>query len=181
MLWRHDDEERVRHGAELPGRRKREPPTTRWKDYNYMQKSHKNGSKCWCRRLDDLKTNHLASESRIRPRRLEPFSVWFCSDPQQIVLVFIVTCLATWIWNNEIYWYQQLRILDDMQMICAKRDVRKAGEEEDWKKKTRDRGGWKRLSDEAVKKLRAAPHPWQRETRKRVFSTFPKKSLLSPR
>ena len=39
------------------------------------------------------------------------------------------------------------------------RDVRKAGEEEDWKKKTRDRGGWKRLSDEAVKKLRAAPHP----------------------
>ena len=33
--------------------------------------------------------------------------------------------------------------------------MRKAGEEEDWK--TRDRGGWKRLSDEAVKKLRAAP------------------------
>ena len=30
--------------------------------------------------------------------------------------------------------------------------MRKAGEEEDWKKKTRDRGGWKRLSDEAVKK-----------------------------
>ncbi len=29
----------------------------------------------------------------------------------------------------------------------VKRDVRKAGEEEDWKKKTRDRGGWKRLSD----------------------------------
>ena len=43
----------------------------------------------------------------------------------------------------------------------------KTGEEEDWKKKTRDRGGWKRLSDEAVKKLRAAPHPLQRETRKR--------------
>ena len=41
----------------------------------------------------------------------------------------------------------------------VKRDVRKAGEEEDWKKKRRDRGGWKRLSDEAVKKLRAAPHP----------------------
>ena len=39
---------------------------------------------------------------------------------------------------------------------CVKREVRKAGEEEDWKKKTRDRGGWKRLS---VKKLRAAPHP----------------------
>ena len=32
-----------------------------------------------------------------------------------------------------------------------KRDVRKTGEEEDWKTKTRDKGGWKRLSDEAVK------------------------------
>ena len=40
-----------------------------------------------------------------------------------------------------------------------KRDVKKAREEEDWKKKTRDRGGWKRISDEAVKKLRATPHP----------------------
>ena len=28
--------------------------------------------------------------------------------------------------------------------------VRKTGEEEDWKKKTRDRGGWNRLSDEEV-------------------------------
>ena len=42
---------------------------------------------------------------------------------------------------------------------CVKRAARKAGEGEDWKKKTRDRGGWKRLSDETVKKLRAAPHP----------------------
>ena len=42
---------------------------------------------------------------------------------------------------------------------CAKRNVKKAGEEADWKKKRRDRGGWKILSDEAVKKLRAAPHP----------------------
>ena len=41
---------------------------------------------------------------------------------------------------------------------CIKRDVRKAGEEEDWKK-TRDRGRWKRQSDEAVKKLWAAFHP----------------------
>ena len=41
----------------------------------------------------------------------------------------------------------------------VERDARKAGEEEDWKKKTRDRGGWKRLSDEAVKKLRTAPYP----------------------
>ena len=40
---------------------------------------------------------------------------------------------------------------------CVKTYVRKAGEEEDWNKKKRDRGGWKRLSDEAVKKLRAAP------------------------
>ena len=45
---------------------------------------------------------------------------------------------------------------------CVKRYVKKAGEEEDWKKKTRDRGGLKRLADEAVKKLRAAPHPRQR-------------------
>ena len=36
----------------------------------------------------------------------------------------------------------------------------KAEEEDDWKKKTIDnRGGWKRLSDEAAKKLRAVPHP----------------------
>ena len=42
---------------------------------------------------------------------------------------------------------------------CVTRDVGKTGQEEDWKKKTRDRGGWKRLPDEAVKKLRAAPHP----------------------
>ena len=40
---------------------------------------------------------------------------------------------------------------------CIKKDERKAGEEEDWKKKIRDRGWWKRLSYEAVKKLRAAP------------------------
>ena len=45
---------------------------------------------------------------------------------------------------------------------CVKGDVMKAGEEEDWKKKKkkrRYRGGWKSLSDEAVNKLRAAPHP----------------------
>ena len=42
---------------------------------------------------------------------------------------------------------------------CVKRDVKKTGEEGDWKKKTRDRGWWKRLADEAVKKLQAAPHP----------------------
>ena len=40
---------------------------------------------------------------------------------------------------------------------CVKRDVMKAVQEEDWKKKTRDGGGWKRLSDEAAKKLWAAP------------------------
>ena len=42
---------------------------------------------------------------------------------------------------------------------CVKRYVRKAREEEDWKKKARVKGGWKTLSDEAVKKLRAAPRP----------------------
>ena len=42
---------------------------------------------------------------------------------------------------------------------CVKREVKKAGEEKDWKEKTRDRGGWKIISDEAVKKLWAEPHP----------------------
>ena len=42
---------------------------------------------------------------------------------------------------------------------CVKRDVKKTGEEGDWKKKTGDRGGWRRIADEAVKKLKAAPHP----------------------
>ena len=56
---------------------------------------------------------------------------------------------------------------------CVKRDVRKAGEEEDWKKKTRDRGGWKRQSDEAVKKLRAAPRPLTKGKRGReIINTF---------
>ena len=31
--------------------------------------------------------------------------------------------------------------------------MKKAGEEGDWKKKTQDRVGWKRLADEAVKKF----------------------------
>ena len=42
---------------------------------------------------------------------------------------------------------------------CVRRDVKKAGEEGYWKKKTGYRGGWNRLADEAVKKLQAAPHP----------------------
>ena len=42
---------------------------------------------------------------------------------------------------------------------CVKRDAMKTGQEEDWKKKTRYREGWKRLSDEAVKMLLAASHP----------------------
>ena len=33
-----------------------------------------------------------------------------------------------------------------------------AGEEGHWKKKRRDSGVWKKLSDEAMKKLRAASH-----------------------
>ena len=51
-------------------------------------------------------------------------------------------------------WRPRLRWED-----CVKRDMRKAGEEEDWKKTTGDRRVWKRLSYEEVKKLRAAPHP----------------------
>ena len=42
---------------------------------------------------------------------------------------------------------------------CVKRDEKKAGEEGDWKKNIGDIGWWKRLADEAVKKLQAAPHP----------------------
>ena len=41
---------------------------------------------------------------------------------------------------------------------CVKRDVKKTGEEEDWKKKTGDRGEWRRIAYEAVKRLQAAPH-----------------------
>ena len=41
----------------------------------------------------------------------------------------------------------------------VERDGRKAGEEEEWKKMARNRGGWKRPSNEAVKKLRRAPYP----------------------
>ena len=42
---------------------------------------------------------------------------------------------------------------------CVKRGVTKGGAEGDWKKKTGDRGGWRRIADDAVKKLQAAPHP----------------------
>ena len=42
---------------------------------------------------------------------------------------------------------------------CVNRDVKKSGEEEDWKKKTRDKWDGGKDSDVAVKKLRAAPHP----------------------
>ena len=39
------------------------------------------------------------------------------------------------------------------------KDERKAGEEEYWKKKTRDRGRWKILSDEAEKKVAGSTSP----------------------
>ena len=42
---------------------------------------------------------------------------------------------------------------------CIKIDVKKTGKEGDWKKKTGNREGWRRIADEAVKKLQAAPHP----------------------
>ena len=41
--------------------------------------------------------------------------------------------------------------------------MRQPGEEEDGTKNTRDSVGWKRLSDEVVEKLRAAPQPGQSE------------------
>ena len=49
----------------------------------------------------------------------------------------------------------------------VKRDVGKAGEEEDYKKKTGDRGGWKILSDETVKRYRQHLTPDKRKQRKR--------------
>ena len=50
---------------------------------------------------------------------------------------------------------------------CVKKDERKAVEEEDWKKKTKYRGGWKRLSDEAVKKVAGSTSPLTKGKRKR--------------
>ena len=57
---------------------------------------------------------------------------------------------------------------------CVKRDARKAGEEEDWRKKTRDRGGWKRLSDEAVKSCgqHLIPHKGKTMKRKNIRLVF---------
>ena len=54
---------------------------------------------------------------------------------------------------------------------CIKRYVKKTGEEGDWKKKTGDREGWRRIADEAVKKLQAAPHPDKGKKRKRERHT----------
>ena len=54
---------------------------------------------------------------------------------------------------------------------CIKRDVKKTGEEGDWKKKTGNREGWRRIADEAVKKLQAAPHPDKGKKRKRETHT----------
>ena len=52
-------------------------------------------------------------------------------------------------------------------------DVRKAGEEEDWKKKTGYRGVWNRLSDEAVRKLRLHLTPDKgKRGRKRDISPY---------
>ena len=51
--------------------------------------------------------------------------------------------------------------------------------EEDWKKKTRDRGGWKRLSDEAVKKLRAHLTPDKgKRGRERIYSICVENEVL---
>ena len=50
---------------------------------------------------------------------------------------------------------------------CCKRDVKKAGEEGDWKKKTGERGGWKSLADEAVKSCGQRLTPDKGKKRKR--------------
>ena len=41
---------------------------------------------------------------------------------------------------------------------CVKRDVKRTGEEGDWKEKTGDRG-WRRIADEAVKKVAGSTSP----------------------
>ena len=50
---------------------------------------------------------------------------------------------------------------------CVKRDVKKTGEEGDWKKKTGDRGGWRRIADEVVKSCRQHLTPNKGKKRKR--------------
>ena len=54
----------------------------------------------------------------------------------------------------------------------GRRNVRKVGEEEDWKKKTRDRGGWKRLSDEAVTKFGQHLTPDKGKRRRESFHLY---------
>ena len=50
---------------------------------------------------------------------------------------------------------------------CVKRDVKKAGEEGEWNKKTGDRGGWTILADEAVQKVAGSTSPLTRGKRGR--------------
>ena len=45
--------------------------------------------------------------------------------------------------------------------------MKKTGEEGDCKKKTGDRGGWRKIADEAVKKLQAHLAPDKAKKRKR--------------
>ena len=51
---------------------------------------------------------------------------------------------------------------------CVKRDVKKTGGERDWKKKSGDRGGWRRIADEAVKSCRQHITPDKGKKRKRA-------------
>ena len=56
---------------------------------------------------------------------------------------------------------------DEGGQDCAKRDVKKTGEEVDEKKKTGDRGGWRKIADEAVKSCRQHLTPDKGKKRKR--------------
>ena len=58
---------------------------------------------------------------------------------------------------------------------------RKAGEEEDWKKKTGDRGWWKRLADEAVKNCRQhlTPDKGKKRKRERILCRRHTRQVLS--
>ena len=50
---------------------------------------------------------------------------------------------------------------------CVKRDAKKTREEGDWKKKTLDRGRWRRIADEAVKSCRQHLTPDKGKKRKK--------------
>ena len=83
-------------------------------------------------------------------------------DVRFVILILRRLCLSGYI-HYVFFWMQTKCMVLNLNKYyierCVKRDVKKTGEDGDWKKKTGDRGGWRRIADEALKKLQAAPHP----------------------